>query len=158
MTKSILCNKCLQVFSRHIHRTITSHQFFSLLEIGKLETPQVSGYYPAGQFFLHRVFGYRGVILFPWTTCVYDRDTDSHNSSRNTWEEDGLLYDHIKGLRPESQSYYQALIDNKDFPYIVSICVCMYVVSSSLLSSAHTQRPSLSWLPVTTALCTPYQD
>ena len=43
-----------------------------------------------------------------------------HTLSRKTWEEDGLLYDHIKGLRPESQSYYQALIDIKDFPYIVS--------------------------------------
>jgi hypothetical protein len=26
------------------------------------------------QLFLHRVFGYRGVILFPWIGKVYDRD------------------------------------------------------------------------------------
>ena len=24
--------------------------------------------------FLHRLFGYRGVILFPWSARVYDRD------------------------------------------------------------------------------------
>jgi len=26
------------------------------------------------QLFIHRVFGYRGVILFPWVGKVYDRD------------------------------------------------------------------------------------
>lgn len=31
--------------------------------------------YETGQFFLHRVFGYRGVILFPWRAKVYDRNS-----------------------------------------------------------------------------------
>lgn len=31
--------------------------------------------YETGQFFLHRVFGYRGVVLFPWRAKVYDRNT-----------------------------------------------------------------------------------
>jgi len=26
------------------------------------------------QLFLHKVFGYRGVVLFPWVGKVYDRD------------------------------------------------------------------------------------
>ena len=26
--------------------------------------------------FLHRLFGYRGVVLFPWHARVYDRDMD----------------------------------------------------------------------------------
>lgn len=26
---------------------------------------------------MHRIFGYRGVILFPWTARVYDRDSDN---------------------------------------------------------------------------------
>lgn len=30
--------------------------------------------YDTGQMFLHRLFGYRGVILFPWLAKVYDRD------------------------------------------------------------------------------------
>ena len=33
------------------------------------------------QFFLHRVFGYRGVVLFPWMAQVYDREAESGNSA-----------------------------------------------------------------------------
>jgi len=36
--------------------------------------------YETGQLFLHRIFGYRGVILFPWTARVYDRDL--HNPGK----------------------------------------------------------------------------
>lgn len=43
-------------------------------EVGKLETPKLQGKYETGQLILHRVFGYRGVILFPWLAKVYDRD------------------------------------------------------------------------------------
>ena len=35
--------------------------------------------------FLHKVFGYRGVVLFPWLARVYDRDLPS-KSSANTRE------------------------------------------------------------------------
>jgi hypothetical protein len=42
----------------------------SLVEVGKLEIPKIQGKYDAGQLFLHRVFGYRGVILFPWVNIV----------------------------------------------------------------------------------------
>jgi len=45
-----------------------------LAEVGKLETPKIDVSYEVGQIFLHRVFGYRGVILFPWLAKVYDRD------------------------------------------------------------------------------------
>ena len=31
-------------------------------------------FFSTGQMFLHRVFGYRGVLLFPWTARVIDRD------------------------------------------------------------------------------------
>lgn len=37
--------------------------------------PKVDEKYETGQFFLHRVFGYRGVILFPWRAKIYDRNT-----------------------------------------------------------------------------------
>ena len=43
--------------------------------MGRLEAPRPQGKYDTGQLFLHRVFGYRGVILFPWQARVYDRDT-----------------------------------------------------------------------------------
>ena len=31
---------------------------------------------------LHRVFGYRGVTLFPWMARVYDRDVNHKNQNR----------------------------------------------------------------------------
>lgn len=43
-------------------------------EVGKLTIPKIHEKYETGQFFLHRVFGYRGVILFPWRAKVYDRN------------------------------------------------------------------------------------
>lgn len=51
-----------------------NNYFCRLAEVGKLETPKLQGKYDAGQLILHRVFGYRGVILFPWLARVYDRD------------------------------------------------------------------------------------
>ena len=43
--------------------------------MGKLEPPLSDGAdYATGQTFLHRLFGYRGVVLFPWMARVYDRD------------------------------------------------------------------------------------
>lgn len=49
--------------------------FTRLAEIGRLVPAKVDGKYETGQFFLHRVFGYRGVTLFPWTAKLYDRDS-----------------------------------------------------------------------------------
>ncbi|CAG2123255.1 unnamed protein product, partial [Medioppia subpectinata] len=45
-----------------------------MAEVGRLETPKLEGKYSTGQLLLHRVFGYRGVTLFPWMARVYDRD------------------------------------------------------------------------------------
>lgn len=39
------------------------------------------GKYETGQLFLHRIFGYRGVILFPWLAQVYDRDLPATGSA-----------------------------------------------------------------------------
>ena len=89
-----------------------------LIEIGRFETPKTTGHYQSGQFFLHRVFGYRGIILFPWVAKIYDRDVYGRESKRTTWEENGLVYDHVKGMTAETRPYYQALIDHKDFPFV----------------------------------------
>jgi len=45
-----------------------------LAEVGKLEPVKLQGNYDTGQTFLHSVFGYRGIVLFPWLARVYDRD------------------------------------------------------------------------------------
>ncbi|PNF40491.1 polymerase delta-interacting protein 2 [Cryptotermes secundus] len=52
-----------------------------LAEVGRLETPKIQGKYDTGQLFLHRVFGYRGVVLFPWLARVYDRDIPNKRDS-----------------------------------------------------------------------------
>lgn len=67
-----------------------------LAEVGKLSIPKIHEKYETGQFFLHRVFGYRGVILFPWRAKIYDRntyassytDSSADNTSVNTNEVD----------------------------------------------------------------------
>lgn len=54
-----------------------SKRYYStrLAEIGKFETKLTDEQsYPPGQAFLHRVFGYRGVTLFPWLARVHDVD------------------------------------------------------------------------------------
>lgn len=56
---------------------LTSSRPFStrLAEVGRFETKQSDEQcYSAGQPFLHRVFGYRGVTLFPWLARVHDVD------------------------------------------------------------------------------------
>lgn len=55
-----------------------------LAEVGKLSMPKTHEKYETGQFFLHRVFGYRGVILFPWRAKIYDRNTHPSDSSTDS--------------------------------------------------------------------------
>lgn len=45
--------------------------------MGQLNLPKPIEKYETGQLFFHRIFGYRGVILFPWLARVYDRDIDN---------------------------------------------------------------------------------
>lgn len=79
-----------------ISRSPLGARFYSqsirLAEVGKLETRQPDeNYYQPGQPFLHRVFGYRGVTLFPWLARVEDNDlrrqdydeADNTNSQRS---------------------------------------------------------------------------
>lgn len=52
-----------------------------LAEVGKFElrSPDENCYLP-GQTFLHRIFGYRGVTLFPWIARVHDIDIRKQHS------------------------------------------------------------------------------
>ena len=34
------------------------------------------------QLFLHKVFGYRGIVLFPWLARVYDRDAGTKSEEK----------------------------------------------------------------------------
>jgi polymerase delta-interacting protein 2 len=92
-----------------------------LAEVGRLEIPKAQGQYATGQLFLHRVFGYRGVILFPWLARVYDRDLP--NKTKATTEAianegSGPPTNTSKEVHKKTHTFYQVLIDQRDCPYI----------------------------------------
>eukprot|EP00058_Branchiostoma_floridae_P026777 XP_002612268.1 hypothetical protein BRAFLDRAFT_246688 [Branchiostoma floridae] len=99
---------------------IVSFRFLSRLQsVGILETPKQQGKYETGQLFLHKVFGYRGIVLFPWVARLYDRDVASKTEERNL--EEGLYTTAGKEVKGKTHTYYQVLIDSRDCPYIVSL-------------------------------------
>ncbi|XP_064460813.1 polymerase delta-interacting protein 2-like [Ornithodoros turicata] len=85
-----------------------------LAEVGRLETPKSEGKYDTGQLFLHRVFGYRGITLFPWMARVYDRDVSSKRG-----EENSEGFNHVgREVKGRTHTYYQVLIDSRDCPFV----------------------------------------
>ena len=44
---------------------------------------------------------------------------DYRGSGGGDSQGEGVVYDNIRDLVPETKPYYQALIDNRDFPYMV---------------------------------------
>ena len=93
--------------------------------MGKLQSIKLEGNYDTGQMFLHKVFGYRGVILFPWLARVFDRDMpsktprdrllDTENPTFSTPIGGGVGKPEVKG---RTHTYYQVLIGGRDTPYI----------------------------------------
>lgn len=47
-----------------------------------MEPAKADSKYETGQLFLHKIFGYRGVVLFPWKARVYDRDLHNPNKQK----------------------------------------------------------------------------
>ncbi|XP_037947028.1 polymerase delta-interacting protein 2 [Teleopsis dalmanni] len=76
------------IFLHTIKRDLTKQPPKKLAEVGRLEPIKIEGKYETGQLFLHRIFGYRGVVLFPWSARVYDRDL--HNPSKQSTEKQKL--------------------------------------------------------------------
>jgi len=118
-----------------------------LAEVGKLEPMKLDGNYETGQMFLHRLFGYRGVILFPWSARVYDRDKRDNGSNSSPLPTaaptaggggasskgsttqgysppaaaaamGGSATGAGKEVKGKTHTYYQVLIDSRDCPYI----------------------------------------
>ncbi|EDV23246.1 uncharacterized protein TRIADDRAFT_58326 [Trichoplax adhaerens] len=79
-----------------------------LATVGVLTSPKVDDHYQPGQLFLHRFFGYRGVVLYRWPANLYDRDEEN---IVHTKEKEG---DH----QPEKAIYYQVLVDQRDAPHV----------------------------------------
>lgn len=85
--------------------------------MGVLETPKLQGKYDTGQLFLHKIFGYRGVVLFPWIGKVYDRDAETTPREERNSGPDGI-FTSSKEIKAKSQTYYQVLVDGRDIPHI----------------------------------------
>ncbi|XP_028396838.1 polymerase delta-interacting protein 2-like [Dendronephthya gigantea] len=100
----------LKTFHRIFQSFVHVRNYSRLSEVGRFEIPKLQGKYASGQPFLHRVFGYRGVVLFPWLARVYDRDVEKPGASLSENEE-------TKELKGQTKVYYQVLMDNRDSPY-----------------------------------------
>jgi len=125
---SILCRKITFV-TRDLLGLASKYKFrgmsrTTLSEVGQLEALRLQGNYDTGQMFLHKVFGYRGVILFPWLARVYDRDMPAPgprtkdrllDTETRAFDSSGGLGKEVKG---RTHTYYQVLIDGRDSPYI----------------------------------------
>lgn len=61
------------------------------------------------------MFGYRGVVLFPWLAKVYDRDVPNKREVPSL-EGNVNVGKEVKG---RTHTFYQVLIDSRDCPYIV---------------------------------------
>ncbi|XP_055357817.1 uncharacterized protein LOC129602723 isoform X2 [Paramacrobiotus metropolitanus] len=95
-----------------------------LAEVGKFEEPKEQNLkYPTGQLFLHRIFGYRGVVLFPWLARVFDRDLAGRKEGIkiDPAQNEGAAFNNIgtgRDVKGRAVPYYQVLIDARDCPHI----------------------------------------
>ncbi|CAI6344897.1 unnamed protein product [Macrosiphum euphorbiae] len=94
-------------FGRSNILCLCKRYYVRLVEVGQLNTPKPIEKYETGQLFFHQIFGYRGVILFPWLARVYDRDVviKAENAAG-------------KDVKGKTHTYYQTLIDERDCPFI----------------------------------------
>ncbi|XP_039613042.1 polymerase delta-interacting protein 2 isoform X3 [Polypterus senegalus] len=83
--------------------------------VGVFEAPKQQGKYETGQLFLHSVFGYRGIVLFPWQARLYDRDVTPPPSESKP---DSTGAHGSKEVTGKTHTYYQVLIDTRDCPHI----------------------------------------
>jgi len=108
------------------HSGITRYGDMKLAEVGKLEPIKINGNYDTGQAFLHRLDGYRGVVLFPWTARVYDRDKRDAGSSKPGLKDSSTsaptgnsnVAGGSKEVKGKTHTYYQVLRDVRDDPFV----------------------------------------
>ncbi|KAG7233552.1 hypothetical protein INR49_006867 [Caranx melampygus] len=99
-------------------RFMSSRPEGKILEtVGVFEAVKQHGKYETGQLFLHSVFGYRGIVLFPWHARLYDRDITPPMSDSKPEPPGAHGSKEVKG---KTHTYYQVLIDTRDCPHIRS--------------------------------------
>ncbi|KAJ8401673.1 hypothetical protein AAFF_G00376440 [Aldrovandia affinis] len=98
-------------------RYLSSRPESKVLEtVGVFEAPKQHGKYETGQqLFLHSVFGYRGIVLFPWHARLYDRDVTPPTAESKPEPPGAHGSKEVKG---KTHTYYQVLIDTRDCPHI----------------------------------------
>ncbi|XP_048121282.1 polymerase delta-interacting protein 2 isoform X2 [Sardina pilchardus] len=109
------CSSC-GLFNFQQTRFMSSRPEGKVLEaVGVFEAPKHHGKYETGQLFLHSVFGYRGIVLFPWHARLYDRDVTPPTSES---KQDPPGSHGSKEVKGKTHTYYQVLIDTRDCPHI----------------------------------------
>ncbi|XP_032362921.1 polymerase delta-interacting protein 2 isoform X2 [Etheostoma spectabile] len=97
-------------------RYMSSRPEGKILEtVGVFEAVKQHGKYETGQLFLHSVFGYRGIVLFPWHARLYDRDITPPMAESKPEPPGAHGSKEVKG---KTHTYYQVLIDTRDCPHI----------------------------------------
>ncbi|GAB1599989.1 polymerase delta-interacting protein 2-like [Argonauta hians] len=113
-----ICKRLKKGLRQPLPITPAAYCFYStrLAEVGVLERPRGRGQaYETGQLFLHKVFGYRGIVLFPWLARVYDRDLATKSKEKNVEDNSTVVGKEMKGC---THLYYLVLVDSRDCPYI----------------------------------------
>ena len=101
-----------------------------LVAVGKIDPLKVGQKYASGQLFIHKVFGYRGAVLVPWSAHLYDRNAnlksktpnDRESSSKNEEDDNNTSSgtNESRRLTFSDETYYQTLIHEQDAPRIVT--------------------------------------
>uniref|UniRef100_A0A3Q2TWQ1 Polymerase (DNA-directed), delta interacting protein 2 n=1 Tax=Fundulus heteroclitus TaxID=8078 RepID=A0A3Q2TWQ1_FUNHE len=110
------CRACGLLGGVQQKRFMSSRPEGKILEpVGVFEAVKQHGKYETGQLFLHSVFGYRGIVLFPWHARLYDRDITPPVSDSKPEPPGAHGSKEVKG---KTHTYYQVLIDTRDCPHI----------------------------------------
>lgn len=103
------------------HKCLVPVRFTSkLVQVGKLAALKTNGNYEPGQLFLHRIFAYRGVVLFPWTAKVHDRTNMKGKGKVTSADSEKIPFPKDTDVKSQNETYYQVLIDGRDTPHIRS--------------------------------------
>jgi len=107
----------------------------SLAEVGQFCPLLVNGSYTTGQLFLHKVFGYRGVVLIPWKANLHDRDASVASNDLDTPSFN------TPSNNSRSTQYYQVLMDERDSSYVSNRIQTKAV--TYLMSGTNSRTPSV---------------
>merc|ERR1719228_934588 len=101
-----------------------------LQEVGKLQKPldplDTSVSYKTGQLFVHKRFGYRGVILVPWKTKILENNISPTRALPVNDGEDGSEtmdvlcgnVDEPDHVEHPAELFYNVLVDSSDSSYV----------------------------------------